>query len=313
MQLDPDDCLRFYKLHQALMFFVNQRCKVIKKPVASPEQFAKQPPEERLKVREALLNQMDLIDAFVAENPFAFPEGDLDIIRSWKDLVAGKFIVFRYLKKHTIFLTMKEPVIAYGVLALSDPFEDLIGPYLPVMCETVLLPFEGRIIYDGLMTGYNVSFGGGYRRSFQESYNQAKERFGIVTHLPFVPETAKKREEIPRPKKRVARSKSSLLGRWRITWMEQWDQDFVDAEVEGYFEFGPRGSGKFQFGYVQGGIDYRVVERDGKPAVEFSWDGNDEMDPAQGRGWAVRDGDEIEGMIFIHRGDESQFRAKRMK
>jgi hypothetical protein len=80
--------------------------KSLKKPVASPEQFAKQPPEERLKVREALLNQMDLIDAFVAENPFAFPEGDLDIIRSWKDLVAGKFIVFRYLKKHTIFLTL---------------------------------------------------------------------------------------------------------------------------------------------------------------------------------------------------------------
>jgi len=62
---------------------------------------------------------------------------------------------------------------------------------------------------------------------------------------------------------------------------------------------------------VRGGIDYRDVLRDGKPAVEFSWDGNDEMDPAQGRGWAVLDGERINGMIFFHQGDESDFVAER--
>jgi hypothetical protein len=30
-----------------------------------------------------------------------------------------------------------------------------------------------------------------------------------------------------------------------------------------------------------------------------------------GRGWAVHDGDEIEGRIFIHRGDDSAFQALR--
>ena len=51
-----------------------------------------------------------------------------------------------------------------------------------------------------------------------------------------------------------AKPKSPLEGRWRITWMDQWDQDFVDAEVEGYFEFGLKNSGSFQFGYVQNEI-----------------------------------------------------------
>jgi hypothetical protein len=55
----------------------------------------------------------------------------------------------------------------------------------------------------------------------------------------------------------------------------------------------------------------RLTTRDGKPAVEFSWDGNDEMDTAQGRGWAVLDGDEIEGRIFFHLGDDMAFRAVR--
>ena len=55
----------------------------------------------------------------------------------------------------------------------------------------------------------------------------------------------------------------------------------------------------------------RLTTRDGEPGVKWTWDGNDEMDPAQGRGWAVLDGDEIEGRILFHRGDDMAFRAVR--
>lgn len=67
--------------------------------------------------------------------------------------------------------------------------------------------------------------------------------------------------------------------------MNKWAQDFVDAEVEGYVEFADNGSGEFQFGYVSGGMDCRLTTRDGQPCVDWTWDGNDEMDPARGRGW----------------------------
>jgi hypothetical protein len=110
-----------------------------------------------------------------------------------------------------------------------------------------------------------------------------------------------------------AAPKSPFVGHWRITWMDQWEQDFVDEEVEGYFAFEPNGVGDFQFGYVRGNIDYREGVREGKPNVEFTWNGNDEMDPAQGRGWAVGTADEIEGMIFFHQGEESAFKAKKKR
>lgn len=106
---------------------------------------------------------------------------------------------------------------------------------------------------------------------------------------------------------------SPFEGRWRITAMEMWDQGFVVAEVEGYIEFEPNRRGSFQFGYVSGDIDYRDSTKDGKPSVEWSWDGNDEMDPASGRGWAVIDGDTIQGVIAFHHGDESEFMAQRKK
>ncbi|MEZ6131156.1 MAG: hypothetical protein R3C59_20985 [Planctomycetaceae bacterium] len=107
--------------------------------------------------------------------------------------------------------------------------------------------------------------------------------------------------------------KPKFVGRWRITSMTEWDQDFVDEEVPGYFEFSKDGLGEFQFGYVRCGIDWRTTERAGQPAVEFSFDGMDEMTPTSGRGWAVLDGNTLDGMIFFHQGDESGFTAKQEK
>ncbi|MBN2023964.1 MAG: hypothetical protein JW809_14365 [Pirellulales bacterium] len=74
-----------------------------------------------------------------------------------------------------------------------------------------------------------------------------------------------------------------------------------------------RGLGQFQFAYTQGQIDYRLGQRDGKPAVEFSWDGSADMDAAQGRGWLVLDGDELKGMFYLHLGDESGIVLRRAK
>ena len=38
--------------------------------------------------------------------------------------------------------------------------------------------------------------------------------------------------------------------------------------------------------------DGRSVERDGRPAVEFSFEGSDEGDRVSGRGWAIPDGEQ---------------------
>lgn len=112
--------------------------------------------------------------------------------------------------------------------------------------------------------------------------------------------------------KKKPKPKSPLIGRWVIVSMSQWDEECLNEEVRAFIEFEPGQRGEFHFGYVRGGIDYRDIQREGKPAVEFSWDGNDEMDPAQGRGWAVLDGERLSGMIFFHQGDESEFEAERV-
>jgi hypothetical protein len=106
-----------------------------------------------------------------------------------------------------------------------------------------------------------------------------------------------------------SKPKNWAAGRWLIESMDQWE--FIDEEVRGYVEFDAEDSGDFQFGYVAGRIDYRLGQRKGKPAIEFTWDGNDEMDPAQGCGWLVLEGDGLKGMFYIHLGDQSGIVLKR--
>lgn len=200
MLLTAQEAHLFFKLHRNLMFYVNQRLHVLPDKARSAEEFSGGSLEARLKVREAFLDEMDLIESFVNENPVGFSEVELDIVLSWRHLVAGEFYIFRELKKHTVFLSSEDQPIAYGVTALTQPFEAMVGPYLPRMTETVLLPFNGKIIYDGLLSGYNISFGAGFRRSLNEDYKEAKNRCGIVTSLPAT-DLPVARKEVSKPKK----------------------------------------------------------------------------------------------------------------
>jgi hypothetical protein len=102
-----------------------------------------------------------------------------------------------------------------------------------------------------------------------------------------------------------------FIGTWFIIEMEAWDQGYVNMEVQGHFTFKRDGTGYFQFGLVQGEMDCRLENADRKARIEFSWEGQEELDPASGRGWAVIENAELHGRIFFHQGDDSKFLAIR--
>ncbi len=186
MLLPEDDAQQFFKLFSALLVFVNGQKDVLEEDLSTPDDFMQLPTEQRVQVRNELYEDTQLIESFVQENPFHFSSDELEIVRSWKHYVKGEFSLFRHLKKYTIFLSTSTPAVAYGVLSLTDALKDMF-PYVPVLVQGVLLPFKNQIVYDGYLGAYNISFGGGTRRMFNNTYNEAKADFGIVTSLPFEP------------------------------------------------------------------------------------------------------------------------------
>jgi len=190
MKLSEEDIRLFYKLHPALLFYTNQQMKK-SKDVSTLEEFMYLQLEEKVKIRNALCDKIDLVDSFIEENPFEFSAEELEIVQGWRNLVKGEFYLIHYLKKHAIFLDGRDHPYTYGVVALSDEFERILGPYLPIMLETVLLPFKGRIIYDGFMVPYRLTFGRGIRQSLNSAYQESKSKYGIIISLPFSVEEAK--------------------------------------------------------------------------------------------------------------------------
>lgn len=96
----------------------------------------------------------------------------------------------------------------------------------------------------------------------------------------------------------------SILGRWRIVEMPDYTEDYPDMMEPAHILFDDHGSGEFAFGCVTGQIF-------GGPDA-FSWSGNDEMDEAQGDGWAELQPDgSLRGQICFHGGDEADFIARR--
>jgi hypothetical protein len=193
MRLSPEDIELFYQLYHPLLCYVNRKLALVR-GIDSPRDLKKFPVKEINKLRERLYRQPDLIESFIEENPFSFSSTGLEIIESWTNFVKGTFVIFRCVKDYAIFLDTDEPPKAYGVLALKSTFQEMVGPSLPVMVETVLLPFNSRIIYDGVFVSYPISFGKGVRQSFNDAYQEAKSRFGIITSLPFSAQEVKKND-----------------------------------------------------------------------------------------------------------------------
>lgn len=184
-RLSPENYQLYLKLNQNLLVFAAQKLNS-KSNIKSRDDFLKLTTEEKLKIRNELMKRIPLIDQFVDTNPFNFTASELEIIKSWKNYVNGGFFVINYTENGAIFLeeTDKDPK-AYRVLALGTPLWEIIPVQPPARVEAVLLPFKGRIIYDGVINADRILFGGGMARELKAICERSVMEHGLVESLPY--------------------------------------------------------------------------------------------------------------------------------
>jgi hypothetical protein len=185
MVLPPADVELYYKLMWGAQFYINQKTGTLKN-VATADQYNHLSSEKKVKVRDLMWQRPSLIDDYIQANPDALSDEELEILRRWRSqFLKGTFYVFRHLKKGTIFIGDKDKV--YSVTGLMTPLDELVPGYaLPQVVMTVLLPFKGMIIYDGLFSGYNVIIGSHMRADLNHVYQVAKQKERIIFSLDTV-------------------------------------------------------------------------------------------------------------------------------
>lgn len=181
MKLSQQEVELFYELMWSLQFFVKQKLKLLRK-IRTLQDYSDCSQQDKMKVRQMMYENIELIDIFIKENPQNFSDEKLDIVASWKNFIFDNFHIERILKKYTVFISSKNDV--YAVLALTNDFGELIHKsQLPFYVKAVLLPFKGKIIYDGLFERYNIYFGGGISSDLKEVYLAAKQNLKIIETL----------------------------------------------------------------------------------------------------------------------------------
>ncbi len=104
-----------------------------------------------------------------------------------------------------------------------------------------------------------------------------------------------------------------FLGTWRIVDTESWDADALDLLEPAHVTLEAKGHGRLGLVAIEAELDYQVVQRESRAAIEFSFEGSDDGDRTSGRGWAVLDGETLRGRIVFHQGDDSGFTARRSR
>jgi hypothetical protein len=184
MQLQEPDVKDFFRLYWVLLFYANKQ-KGIDPKVHDLDTLKAAGAKKLLEITNALFSDKGIIESYCQKNPDELSCEDLRTVGRWKDFIKGRFIICKYTKKNTIFLHESDDNYSkvYGVMALNTPFQMLVGDRPPILVETVLLPFRGKIITNGLLAPYNIFFGPGYKASIKAACEHAMTEHGLITTL----------------------------------------------------------------------------------------------------------------------------------
>ena len=227
MHLSASEFEQFHRVQSALNNFIYAQLQRAEgREAVTP--FRDLPFTKQMEVRNAFLANPHHVERFVVENPQGLSAQDLEVALSWRNPLSGNFYIVKHLKKHTVFLSASDPPVAYGVVGLTQPIEEVLPEAtLPIMVEAILLSIGGKIVYDGLLNAVNVTIGTGLKRELNESYRSAKER-GVIASLSAADDgapviEATKKSARPRKKKVAAKANSSAYA--------------VQAEPTGVYQF----------------------------------------------------------------------------
>jgi len=202
MNLTQTEVELFYKLWYALIWDINEKHKIVpefKKPVYG-ERVNEQP---FVAIRSKLWENPQWIDEFLHDHKQSgLTKTECEILADWRgNFIKDRFIVMKHLKKYSVVMTSEEPTKLYGMCGISGSIKETAPYKTPFMIETVLLPFQDKIIYDSFINLFSVSFGKGMRDSLKSTYDKTKETVGIIETIGTPPVPVKPSEKKPKQPK----------------------------------------------------------------------------------------------------------------
>lgn len=183
MHLSRQDSAAFFNTWTHIEAFLNRSLRILP-GVTLPAHLRGASLEGVVQLRGAVWQDPGLLDAFVAANPFQLSAQELEDVPGFKRAVHGLFFVERCLKDHAVFIAAGDEPKVYAVQGLTEPVGDVLqrvsGTKRGVLVQTTILPYRGRLIWDGLVAQVNMTLGANMQRAFKETYEIARQNGSIL-------------------------------------------------------------------------------------------------------------------------------------
>ncbi|MBP7534458.1 MAG: hypothetical protein KA783_08410 [Chitinophagales bacterium] len=187
MVLSLDEYTHFIALLRHFYHYINKQTKVIPS-MPTYDQFTNGEVDvnDSKKIQQEWVNNPTLLHNYVATNPDKLNNEDLAILESWKHFIYSDFWIVKNLAKHSLLLysSPDKRNLVLAVVGLAIPFSYLTDT-LPQRASLLLLPYKGKITFDGIFSTYNISFGGSIRKSIVQNFDEIKLHSGIIESLPI--------------------------------------------------------------------------------------------------------------------------------
>ena len=179
MILDSQDADLFFRLYIPFLGFVKTHLTNI-----PGLEEAEEMKDVLFCTRQAMCKNPKIIQQYLEENPEKLDTREREIIKSWQRFVHGQFVCINTGKKYATFLHWENEnnQIVYRVLGLTDPILAFVTEGM-VLQNILLLPFEGRIVWDGLVNLQGVFLGPNMWRDAMNVYGEARKSQQILSTL----------------------------------------------------------------------------------------------------------------------------------
>lgn len=169
--LGSKEARNFYKMYMNILDYVNKNYDVVKERGLAIAKHVD--PQNQAKIRNKLFEDLSIIDEYITLNPNRLNNTVLKQVEEVKNAILIECMIIKYEGNYT--LVMDNEDIIYAIIGGVCNIDEIIPAYdLPYMCKLALIPYKGKIIYDGVIEGSNVRMGPGIQSRIVESIKNAE-------------------------------------------------------------------------------------------------------------------------------------------
>ena len=168
MILTDEEQKLFFSIYYPLLFYYNEYFKVFKN-ITNFEDMFDLHTADYIKIRDKIFEDKKVIEYFIEDNRKVLGKNKIDILNKW--IKEARNIECLFIKKDRISkfidLSTNEEIKIVGISDDPDIME--IFNYWPLVIRAVIMPFQKKIIWDGLFTVENVIFDERIKKALRKS------------------------------------------------------------------------------------------------------------------------------------------------